>query len=278
VDLERPVRDAACHLRTEIFRARCLDHRLALAVVFLGRRAHERAAGRQFRLAVGQQALDELMLGDRHAELPPLHRILDGKIQHPLRRAHRHRGDMRPPAIEHFHGRAEALAKVLHAADDGRRRHAHFLQNHIAGLGAALAEFAIRLGDGDAGRARRKQERRYAGCTGFIGIGAGEQCEHVGAHGIGDVALGAVDDEIIAVAPRVGADMGGIRAVVRLGQREGRHQFATGKAGQIGLLLLRRSIHHNALGADADVGADERPERQRRIAELFDQHRFLKGA
>ena len=52
------------------------------------------------------------------------------------------------------------------------------------------------------------------------------------------------------------------------GQRETGHDLAAGELGQPFRLLLVGAEHHDALAADADIGADDGAERRRGVAEL----------
>ncbi len=111
-----------------------------------------RPAGIQLGLAVGQHGLDQLEFADALAELLALARIGDRFVQDALRHAAGHGRDVQTSAVEHLHRGLEALAG--HAADDVGRRHAHVLQDHVAGLGAALAHLLVRLAQRDAGQVR----------------------------------------------------------------------------------------------------------------------------
>ena len=57
---------------------------------------------------------------------------------------------------------------------------------------------------------------------------------------IGDVALGAVEDVVVAVAPRRGLQRGGVGAGFRLGQGERADDLAGRQPRQVARLLLRR--------------------------------------
>ena len=216
------------------------------------------------------------MLADGLAELFALQRVIGGNVEHALALAHGHRAHMDAPAVEHLHRGAEPLMEPVRPAKNGAFRHAHIIKDHVRGFGAALAQLAVGLGHRDARRVRRHDEGRHAIGAVLFGIGAGKHREDPGAHRVGDVALGAVDHEIAAIAPRRGADAARIGPVVGFGQREGGDDIAAGHAGQPAFLLRLRAVHHDALRADADIGADQRAEGQRGITQRLDQPRLLR--
>ncbi|MNY00707.1 hypothetical protein D3C86_1332140 [compost metagenome] len=80
------------------------------------------------------------------------------------------------------------------------------------------------------------------------------------------------------VAIQLGARLqrGGVGAGVRLGQRERDDQLAAGDLRQVFLLLRLGAVHQDALRADANVGAEHRAERKRRMAEVIDHIAFLR--
>src|SRR3546814_18468430 len=108
-------------------------------------------------------------------------------------------------------------------------------------------------------------------CSSDLRIGARHQGEHAGMRRIGDEALGAVDDVMIALAFGAGPDAGGIRAGLGFGQGEAGNHLAAGPFGEPGRLLLRRTVHQDALAADADIGADHAAAGRRGPATLEDQ-------
>lgn len=145
-------------------------------------------------------------------------------------------------------------------------RHAHVVQHHVAGLGAALAHLLVRLAEGDAGRIGRHDEGRDAARA--LRAGARHQREGARARRVGDEALGAVDDVVVAVGRGARLQRGRVRPRVRLGQRERNDELAAGDARQVRGLLRLGAVHQDALRPDADVGAEHRAEGERRMAEV----------
>ena len=127
----------------------------------------------------------------------------------------------------------------------------------------------------DAGRLALDDEGRDAAGALLGRIGARHQREDAGLRRVGDEALGAVDDVVLAVAPMArGAQRGGVRAGVRLGQRERGDDLAGRQLRQVLGLLLLGAVDHDALRADADRGAEHRAEGRRGLAQL-EHHQHL---
>ncbi len=152
------------------------------------------------------------------------------------------------------------------------------VEDDVAGMGALLAHLLVPFAELDARRAALDQERGNAVGT-FVGRrGARHHGEEPGLRRVGDEALGAVEDIAVAIAPRGRLQGGGVGAGIRFGQREGADDLAGRELGQVAALLLLGPVHDDALGADAVVGADERAERGRGLADLEGEARlFLHG-
>ena len=118
------------------------------------------------------------------------------------------------------------------------------------------------------GRARLDQKGRDARGARLGRLGPGHDGEEAGPGRIGDEALGAVQQIALALAPRAGGEARGIRAALRLGQAEGADDLAGGQARQIAALLRLGAVDQDAQRADADIGAEERAEGRRGLAEL----------
>ena len=172
---------------------------------------------------------------------------------------------MQAAAVEHLHGDAEALAFLAEAVFE---RHFDVVEIDVANMGALLAHLLFGLADGDAFEIARHEEGADAGAALLVGIGARHDGEERGAVGVGDVALGAVEHVVIAGALGFGAHGGGVRARFRFGQRKRCDDLAAGDAGQPFLLLRVGAEHHQALAADADIGAEGGAEGRRAAAEL----------
>ena len=93
------------------------------------------------------------------------------------------------------------------------------------------------------------EQRQAPVGLGAVGIGAGQQHQHVGARGEGAPRLDPVDGPATVPARRGHLDAGDVRAEVRLGHRDRGHHLAAGQPRQPVLLLL--------LGASLDEGARE---------------------
>ena len=119
-----------------------------------------RARGVDLGLAVGEHRLDQLELGDRLAELLALDRVAQRVARACARPRRRRRRRCAAAPVEHLHRGLEALA--LAAADQVRGGHATVLEDHVAGVRAALAHLLVGLAERDARRAALDDERRDA--------------------------------------------------------------------------------------------------------------------
>ncbi|MNN02147.1 hypothetical protein D3C81_1147950 [compost metagenome] len=173
---------------------------------------------------------------------------------------------MQAALVQHLHRGLEALAFL--EPDQVGGRHAHVLEDHVAGVGAFLAHLHVALAEADARRLRIDNKGRDAGRALDRRIGARHQREHAGLRRVGDEALGAVDHVVVAIAHGGGAQRAGVRAGVRLGQREGGEDLARGQPGQPRGLLLGGAIHQDALRADANRGAQQRAKGRCGLAQL----------
>src|SRR5450755_2301295 len=72
----------------------------------------------------------------------------------------------------------------------------------------------------------------------IAGVVAGPDDDHVGEGRVADPALGAVQDEVLAVAPSSGLQRDGVRAVLCLGQAERADRLQTRHRRQPARLLL----------------------------------------
>ncbi len=111
---------------------------------------------------------------------------------------------------------------------------------------AHLLELAAAAEPGHVAFDHQQGEALVAG----FGVGAGDDDDEVGVDPRGDEGLGAVEDPVVPVAHRRGADAGQIAARPRLGHRDRDHRLTTGDAGQPALLLL-------VVGQILEVRADD---------------------
>ena len=88
-----------------------------------------------------------------------------------------------------------------------------------------------------AGRIRRHDKGGNALLAG-IGVGDGEDDDHMAVLAGGDELLGAIQHIMIAVAASAGAQVGSVRTGLRLRQRKTADPFAGSQFRQEALLLL----------------------------------------
>ncbi len=104
----------------------------------------------------------------------------------------------------------------------------------VGGAPAMLVEGA---GNGEAGGAFLDEEHGDRLAGGALRIGLGGDAVEVGVDAVGDEHLGAVEDEIVAVAAGGGADALHVGAGVGLGDADGGDGVARDDAGHVGGLL-----------------------------------------
>ncbi len=143
------------------------------------------------------------------------------------------------------------------------------LEHHVADVRALLAHLAFGFADGDALQVRRHEEGGDAPCPFVRRIGARHQREDRRLVRVGDEALRAVDDVVfIAFAHGGGAHRRRVGARARFGEAEACDRLAAREFGQPLFLLIVAAEHDDALAADADIGADDRAERGRGLAQF----------
>ena len=188
---------------------------------------------------------------------------------------HAQRRDVQPPAVQHGHGDLHAFAFFAQPVGD---RHARILEDHVADIRALLAHLLLGLADGDARRVALHDERRQPLRPRRVRIRPRHHGEDRRLVGIGDVALRSVEHVVVAIAHGFRLCRSRIRSCIRLGQCKARNRFARRQLRQPVALLVVRAEHHDALAADADIGAEGRPKRRRRAPHLEDHQRlFLHG-
>ncbi len=202
---------------------------------------------------VGEFEGDRLVLEDRLAELLALFRVIARRLVGRPRHADRLRGDADAPALEIGERDLQAHAFRAEPIGDG---HAHVLEDEGAGVGGMLAELQLHPLDAEAGRIRRHDEGRQPGLP-LVGIGHREDDRDLRVLPRGDELLGAVDDVMIALAPRARADRGGVGARVRLGQAEAADPLAARHGLQIFLTLRVVAVIQDRHAADAVMHAHD---------------------
>ena len=85
-------------------------------------------------------------------------------------------------------------------------------------------------------------------------VGHGEDHEGVGHVAVGDEALGAVEDVVVALQHGQGLLAGGVGAGVGLGQAEGADLLAAQQVGQVLALLLLGAVLKDGGAAQGGVG------------------------
>ena len=135
------------------------------------------------------------------------------------------------------------------------------------GVGDVPAELVVGRLDGEAGRARRHDDRRDLAVAGPGGDG--DQRGDVGA-GVGDERLGAVDRPLAVVEHGAGLGGAGVRAGLGLGQAEAGERAAGDEVGQPLLLLLVGAVGQDRVDAEPDAGLEGDADRLVDAAELLD--------
>src|SRR5437764_10725747 len=82
-------------------------------------------------------------------------------------------------------------------------------------------------------------------------VGDGEDDREVGFAAVGDEDLLAVEHPFVALADRGHRDVGGVRAGVRLGQRETALALALDGGEEVALALRRRALIKDVVGGPA---------------------------
>ena len=173
-------------------------------------------------------------------------------------------------ALEGRHELLEALPLFLAQQVSGR--HLEPVEADLVFLHAAIAQHpdlaaahalgGERLGVGAARLLR--EEHRQALIAGLGGIAARQQGHDIGARGVGDPGLVAVDLIRVALEHGAGAQAGQVRTGVGFGKDRRRQQLARRDARQVLLLLrlgaagadqLGRDLGTRAERADADIAA-----------------------
>ena len=102
-----------------------------------------------------------------------------------------------------------------------------------------------------------------------VGIGAGQQHEHVGPGGEGAPGLDAVDHPPALDRRRRGHDPGHVGPVVGLGHGHGGQDLGRGQLGQPVLLLLLGASVHQRTGQDLGPGDERAAHAERAPAQLL---------
>jgi len=252
----------------ELGDGRLLERDLAahvLGQVVVDHDAHRHALG----LQVGELELGVLEVPDGLAEgLAVLH-VVDGVLQAGLEHGRGAQRDREALLRQLFHQRVHALAL---AAEDVAGGNAHVVEEELGGVGGMLADLVELAAAAEARAVGLDEDQAHRLGAGLGGIGLGDQDDQVAVQAVADEGLAAVDDVLVAVTDRGGADVLQVAAGARLGHRDGEDGLAGGAARQPLRLLL--------LGAEpVDVGRDDvgvQPEAHAgdaQPAHLFGEHR-----
>src|SRR6185503_18590806 len=192
----------------------------------------EQARGLDLRGDIGEHLLDALLLQQRPAvgrgaavevvERPLVSRARDAdrarahERARDLERGQRAGGAAALPAA----GALQLALELVEAAEQVIHGHAHVLEHDLGGLRGADAELVFLLAHGQAGRALLDHERGLAAVAERRVDGRDDDVD-VGDAAVGDEDLGAVQDPLVALAPRGGAQRLDVRAGAGLGDRVG---------------------------------------------------------
>ncbi len=210
---------------------------------------------------VGDHPLDGLQGRDRLAELDPLLRVGDRRVQRGLGYAQRLRGDADPPAIEGLHRDLEAVAlpaqqRVLRDTAVGE------VQGRSAGT--ADPQLVLGLADGEPGGVLLDDERAHPARS-LRRIGLREDDIDLGVRGVGDEDLRSVENVLVPAPHRRGGASAGIGARGGLGQGEsaqaaaGRHVMKVPVLLGLGSELEDRPGGKRGVSRHDDGGGRARP-------------------
>src|SRR5665213_645737 len=218
---------------------------------------------------VGEAELERLELGERLAELLALDEMALRRFEAGARAAERAGADVDAAAIEPHHRDLEAHA---FAAQQIGSMHAAILEDHHGGRLAVPAELLLLLAEGQALAALLDQDAGNA--VRPLAAGARHHGIDVAGAAARDERLGAVEDEMIALAPGAGLERRGVGAGARLGQAIAREMRHGQKLGQEfpALRLVAEAVDHprhhvvdREIGRGRRTGGRQLLEDQRRL-------------
>ena len=183
---------------------------------------------------VGKAERHRLMIEDRFAECLTLARVISRAFEGGARHPYRLRRDADAPALQI--GQRDLVALAFRA-QPVRGRDAHVFEGDVAGVRRMLPQLVFHAQHLIARRVGRHDERRDAALA-RVGVGNGEDDHGLSALARRDELLGAVQDVVVAIAPRARAQAACVRSRLRLGQGKAADVRTAGQGTQE-LVLLR---------------------------------------
>ena len=177
------------------------------------------------------------MLGDRLAHRLARLRVLERVVRRALCDPERLRGHAGARAVEDPHRDLEALTLGAEQVRDGD---AAVVERQLAGRGPGDSHLRLEPRDREARRVTLDEEGRDAGVAG-VWVGLREDGVEARDASVGDEALAAVEDVLVAVTDGGRPHRGGVRAGFRLGQRVRGQPLTAREPRQVGLLLRLRA-------------------------------------
>ncbi len=194
----------------------------------------EGAGGLDLHGHVGEHELDALEVGDRLAELLAFLDVALGVVEGALGDAEGLGRDGDAGVVQGLHRGGEAGAL---GADHAVGGDADVVEVDLAGRGALDAELLLRGAEGDALVGLLDDEGADA-LAALLGVGHGHHRVVLAHARVGDPALHAVQDVVVAVADGLRLHAGRVRARVRLGEGVREHRVALGERGHVPLLQV----------------------------------------
>ncbi len=219
---------------------------------------------------VRQRERHPLVAPDRRAEGHAGLRVPRGQVQAGPGRAERERADRDPAVVEDGEELLEAGPPL---AEEVVLGHPAAAEGQAVGVGGVPAELAVGLLDDEAvgaGRDRDGTDLRRAVPPGPRAGGHRDDAGDLGP-GVGDVALGAVDDPLAVGQLRLGPRGPGVGAGLGLGEAERGQRTTLHQVGQPPLALGVGAVGEDRVDAQADARAQRDPGGLVDVAELLDR-------
>ena len=181
--------------------------------------------------------------------------VVEGWREDALSRCDRTDGQRQPFLREVVHQLVETAAFV---AEPVRDRHPHVGERQLAGVLGVQTDLLEIASAGEARGVGLDDQQRQS-LVRVVG-GAGRDDEQVAVLAVGDERLGSVDDIVVAVAHRGGADAGEVATGAGFGHRDTQHGLAADDAGRPACLLFvvgqfgQVGQHHVVLQRERDAG------------------------